>query len=147
MMTAKYLLSIKSSMLNEHKLDYIKRRLQDSDQLEFLCNDLTPAMHDAMTPITLRAAILGDADARDCYVNRGPNLDKGTLIKHPEWLQTYTREVTVLIDAAIADGDWKMVDMLQYAYGLYGGNLVWDCSGQRCRKALSLSQTVQSGRR
>ncbi len=124
LVTAKYLLSRKSDTLNDHTLDYIKRRLHDSDQLEALCNGLTPAMRESLTPVTLRAARLGDADARDCYVNRGPNLDKGTLLKHPEWLQTYTREVPALIDAAIADGDWKMVDMLQYAYGLDGRNLV-----------------------
>lgn len=98
--------------------------LDHADKLSTLCAGLDPVVFNQATPATLRAAQLGDTAARDCYVFRGPAIDATSLLDNPQYLASYRREAPALIQAGLAAGDWKMVDMLQYAYATRGWSMV-----------------------
>lgn len=122
--TVANVLARKPEHTTDEMLARAKIRLHQADQLATLCAGLDPAVFSQSTPIALHAAQLGDAAARDCYVNRGPDIDFTSLLDNPQYLTTYAREAPALIDSALANGDWKMVDMLQYAYNSRGGNMI-----------------------
>lgn len=113
-----------SQELNEDVLDFAQRQLDHVAKLHALCDGLEPSTFNQITPVMLRAAKLGDPAARDCYVHRGPYADPASMLKNPRYLSQYTRDAPPLIDAALAEGDWKMVDMLQHAYAARGGSLI-----------------------
>src|SRR5262249_32696597 len=77
-----------------------------------LCSNLAPQQLQ-IAPVALRAALLGDTQAADCYVGTG--LLAGGLLDHPEWLQEYKDNALPLANAAVAQGDWTMVAQLQRA--------------------------------
>jgi hypothetical protein len=106
------------------RLGSVQDQLAASEQIQAMCAGTTEHMLDDLTPAMLLAAQLGDGDARDCYVHRGPNADPRSMIENPDALTQYKQATPALINSAIAAGDWKMVDMLQYAYGPQGRNLV-----------------------
>lgn len=110
---------------SEETLGMVQAQIDYAQRLEQRCGKLEPRMLDDIVPAMLRAAQLGDADARDCYVHRGPAQDLTSLAHHPEFLDTYLRSAPMLVDAALAEGDWKMVDMLQYTYRVsHPGSLI-----------------------
>jgi hypothetical protein len=112
-------------------LDAMEIRQQSVKKNQDLCAGVSGEMLDSMTPNIQQAAQLGDADARACYLGRGPLFDTRNLLDHPESLGAYRNSAQSMIDAGLAAGDWKVVDLLQNAYepgaqsllaGLVGGD-------------------------
>lgn len=97
-------------------LDRAQRKMDDAARLKTLCSGVTEDMLGHLASVTLRAAQLGDAAARDCYVHRGPLANPKGVIDSPESLGRYRAEAPALIGKALENGDWKMVDMLVYAH-------------------------------
>ena len=97
-----------------------------------------------------RAAQLGDADARACYLARGPGLDSRGFLAHPEQVEAYRSNASALIDAGIAAGDWKTVDLLRQAYapeapGMLASLLGTDSAKQyRYLKLLRMGQSADA---
>lgn len=106
-----------SAEQQQSMLDFAQAKMETAARLKTLCDGVTDDMRRQLAPVALQAAQLGDAAARDCYVHRGPMVNPQGMIDSPESLDQYRAQAPGLIDAAIAQGDWKMVDMLAYAYG------------------------------
>lgn len=98
------------------RLDRAQREMDVASRLQTLCTGVTDDMLGHLASVTLRAAQLGSSEARDCYVHRGPLANPKDLIDSPESLRLYRAEAPGLIEEALEDGDWKMVDMLAYAH-------------------------------
>lgn len=105
-----------SPKVHESMIESMKRWLQAFRDQRARCDQLSSQDLARITPVTLRAAELGDARARRCYVHRGPTLNHAALIQHPEYLAVYKQVLPTLIKQGIQAGDWHMVDMLRYAY-------------------------------
>ncbi|MCL1635742.1 hypothetical protein M2650_14020 [Luteimonas sp. SX5] len=98
------------------QLEAIESRKRNVQRLHALCDGADEAMLATRVPAMQKAAQLGETHARACYLAAGPNLDARGLIRHPERLEAYRASVPRLIDAGIAAGDWKVVDLLRNAY-------------------------------
>lgn len=98
------------------QLEAIESRKRNVQRLHALCDGADEAMLDALVPNLLKAAELGEEHARACYLAAGPNMDARSLMRHPERLQAYRASVPRLIEAGLAAGDWKVVDILRNAY-------------------------------
>jgi hypothetical protein len=85
-------------------------------RVSILCDGLDDDRLASLTPIMQSAAQLGDPDARNCYIHRGPMDDLHSLLDNPQFLTSWRETVPSLIDSAITAGDWKTVDMLRFAY-------------------------------
>jgi len=107
-----------SGQLHDYQtqLDAIEARGTNMQKLHTLCNGTSRQMFDTLVPSLQQAAKLGDADARACYLSRGPNLDMRGFLNHPEFLEEYRSSADAMIKAGLASGDWKMVDLLRNAY-------------------------------
>jgi len=99
----------------------IEKRRGMIAQLFTRCDGVDAAELAELSSISLEAAQLGDAEARTCYIHRGPMTNPHAALANPELFSEYAANVAPLIDAALAQGDWRVVDMLRYAYGP-GGN-------------------------
>ena len=108
----------------ERTLDMAQQRLAKFTQLKQVCAGLDEAALSTLPATTLRAAQLGDAGARNCYTHRGPLFEMRNLLDNPQWLSDYRANAPSLIEAGLADGDWRMVDMLRYAYSPRGNGLI-----------------------
>lgn len=97
-------------------LDAMELRQKGVRESQALCDGVSDAMLDSLVPNIAQAARLGDDDARACFLGRGPLYDARSLLEHPELLQSYRGEAQSMIDAGLAAGDWKVVDLLQQAY-------------------------------
>ena len=83
-------------------------------------NELCEGLSDAqlqLTPLALQAAQLGDTAASDCYVSGFLMYISGGLLDHPEWLTQYKSSAMTIAQAALEQGDWRMVAELRNAYG------------------------------
>jgi hypothetical protein len=98
------------------QLEAIEARGANMQKLHTLCDGTSRQMFDALVPSLRQAAELGDADARACYLSRGPNLDMRAFLQHPEFLEEYRSSADGMIKAGLASGDWKVVDLLRNAY-------------------------------
>lgn len=98
------------------QLDAVEARGANMQNLHKLCDGSGRQMLDALVPTLQRAAELGDADARACYLSRGPNVDMRAFLNHPEFLEEYRSSTDAMIRAGLASGDWKVVDLLRSAY-------------------------------
>lgn len=110
------------------QLEAIESRKRNVARLHAMCDGADAGMLDSLVPNLQQAARLGEPNARACYLAMGPGHDARSLIDHPEWLADYRRSVPALIDAGLAAGDWKVVDILRNAYepgaeGLLAGAL------------------------
>lgn len=107
-----------SGQLHDYQtqLDAIEARGANMQKLHALCDGANRQMFDALVPSLQQAAQLGDADARACYLSRGPNLDVRGFLNHPEYLEAYRSSAGAMIKAGLASGDWKVVDLLRNAY-------------------------------
>jgi hypothetical protein len=103
----------------ERRLGAIQEDLANARANSSLCDGVTPAQLQ-LAPVALRAAQLGDAQAADCYVSAGLTTGGG-LLDHPEWLQDYKDNALSLAIAAVQQGDWTMVNLLQRAYAQSNG--------------------------
>lgn len=110
--------------IQQQQLDRAQELLKGTDRLKTLCAGVDQSLLGSLATTTLQAAQLGDASARDCYVHRGPFVNPRGMVDDPASVGTYRQQAPALIDSSIASGDWKMVDMLQYAYGPSGTNLI-----------------------
>lgn len=97
-------------------LDSMEARQREAKKIKDLCEGVNEEMLATLVPVVAQAAQLGDIDARACYLSRGPALDMHTLLDHPEFLQNYRSASASLIDAGLAAGDWRVVDLLKSAY-------------------------------
>lgn len=97
-------------------LDAVELRRQAESNSQQLCDGVNDAMLDSLVPNIAQAARLGDERARACYLERGPLYDARSLIKHPDSIRNYRAAATSMIDAGLAKGDWRVVDLLQKAY-------------------------------
>jgi hypothetical protein len=113
-----------SAEVKRGQVDRAQQYLNGSATLAALCGGVDSGMLNELAAVSLQAAQLGDANARDCYVHRGPFVAPRSLVDDSSSVDTYREQAPALIDSAIAAGDWKMVDMLQYAYGPSGINLI-----------------------
>lgn len=106
------------------QLDAVESRGQTLGGLRALCDGASADMLDSLVPNLQRAAQLGDAYARACYLERGPNYDPASLLDHPQRLGDYRRETQQMIDAGIESGDWQVVNLLRGAYEPGASNLL-----------------------
>lgn len=97
-------------------LDAMELRQQSVRENQKLCADVSKDVLESLVPNIAQAARLGDEEARACYLGRGPLYDSRSLIEHPETLQSYRSDAQSMIDAGLAGGDWRVVDLLQQAY-------------------------------
>lgn len=97
-------------------LDSMAQRQQDVQKTKDLCAGVDDDMLAALVPSLAQAAQLGDVDARACYLSRGPTLDARTLLDRPDLLQNYRGAASSMIEAGLAAGDWRVVDLLTRAY-------------------------------
>jgi hypothetical protein len=98
------------------QLDDVESRRRNIAKFRALCEGIDRNTLDLQVPALRRAAQLGDANARACYLARGPAYDAAAMVRHPEWLQGYRSGAAMLIDAGIAAGDWRVVDLLRNAF-------------------------------
>lgn len=98
------------------QLEAIENNRHVLGKMQENCAGVSDAMYASLVPNLQRAAELGDADARACYLSRGPLFDMRNSAAHPEWFDAYRDHARTLIDAGIAAGDWKVVDILRGAY-------------------------------
>lgn len=98
------------------QLDAIESRKQTMQKSRQLCDGVDRTILDSQLPSLQKAAQLGEEHARACYLARGPSYDPRGLTRHPEWLESYRSSVKSMIDAGVAAGDWKVVDILRNAY-------------------------------
>lgn len=96
--------------------DTMKVRQQSVHENQALCAGVSDEMLDTLVPNLAQAARLGDEDARACYLGRGPLYDARSLLAHPETLQAYRNNTSAMMEAGLAAGDWRVVDLLQQAY-------------------------------
>lgn len=96
--------------------DTMKVRQQSVHENQALCAGASDEMLDTLVPNLAQAARLGDEDARACYLGRGPLYDARSLLAHPESLQAYRNNTSAMMEAGLAAGDWRVVDLLQQAY-------------------------------
>lgn len=106
------------------QLDAVESRKQNLDGLRALCDGTGEDLLDSLVPNLQRAAQLGDAYARACYLDRGPNYDPASLLDHPQRLGAYRRSAEQMIEAGIADGDWRVIDLVHGAYQPGADNLL-----------------------
>ena len=97
-------------------LDAAALRQRRAGEGQALCADVGDAMLGSLVANIAQAARLGDADARACYLDRGPLYDARSLLAHPESLRAYRSQASALVNAGLAAGDWRTVDLLQRAY-------------------------------
>ena len=115
---------VETSSAQETQLDQAERRMQNAERLKTLCEGVDEGMLRSLAAVTLRAAQLGDAGARNCYVHRGPFMNPQEMVEHPESIGVYRAQAPALIENALQQGDWRMVDMLQYAYSPRSGSML-----------------------
>lgn len=106
------------------QLDAVESRGQNLGGLRALCDGASADMLDSLVPNLQRAAQLGDAYARACYLDRGPNYDQASLLDHPQRLGDYRRSAQQMIDTGIESGDWQVVNLLRGAYEPGAANLL-----------------------
>lgn len=97
-------------------LDAAELRQRAAEGDGAFCTGVGDAMLDSLASNMALAAKLGDADARACYLGRGPLYDPSSLLAHPEALRSYRVDATAMIRAGLAAGDWRVVDLLSAAY-------------------------------
>lgn len=97
-------------------LDTAAIRQRDVDEGRTLCEGVGDEVLDTLNANLAQAARLGDADARACYLSRGPLYDTRGLLKQPGALGVYRQQASKLIQVGLAAGDWRVVDLLQSAY-------------------------------
>lgn len=98
------------------QLEAVESHKQAIQKARALCGGLDRGMLDAQLSSLQRAAQLGEEHARACYLASGPGYDTRGLMRHPEWIQEYRASVKSLVDAGMAAGDWKVVDILRRSY-------------------------------
>jgi len=106
------------------QLDAVESRGHNLGGLRALCDGASADMLASLVPNLQRAAQLGDAYARACYLDRGPNYDPASLLDHPQRLGDYRRSAQQMIDAGIESGDWQVVNLLRGAYEPGAANLL-----------------------
>lgn len=97
------------------QLDAVESREQNMRGLRALCDGVGADMLDYRMPGLRRAAQLGEPYARACYLDRGPGLDPAGLVDHPERLAAYRSDAKEMIEQGIAEGDWRVIDLLRRA--------------------------------
>lgn len=102
----------------------IDRRRSFLAHLKTRCDGVDATELAELPSITLEAAQLGDAEARTCYIHRGPMANPQAALATPALFSEYAATVRQLIDAALEQGDWHVVDMLRFAYGPDGNSLL-----------------------
>jgi hypothetical protein len=93
----------------------MQKQLDFVSNNEVLCAGLADDEINAVTPLALQAAQLGDTTAADCYVGDALYHAQG-LLDHPEWLVDYKENALSLAHMRIEAGDWHMVALLARAY-------------------------------
>lgn len=97
-------------------LEAMELRQQAARQDQALCAGVDDRMLGSLVANIAQAARLGDEQARACYLERGPLYDARSLIRSPDALRGYRGAATQLVEAGLAAGDWRVVDLLQQAY-------------------------------
>lgn len=97
-------------------LDAMELRQQRAQQEQAMCAGVGDDMLASLVGNIAQAARLGDEQARACYLERGPLYDARSLIRRPDALRGYRAAATQLVEAGLAAGDWRVVDLLQQAY-------------------------------
>lgn len=98
------------------QLEAVESHKQAIQKTRALCEGLERGMLDSQLSSLQKAAQLGEEHARACYLSSGPGYDARGLMRHPEWIQEYRSGVRPLMDAGLAAGDWKVVDILRRSY-------------------------------
>ncbi|WP_407353909.1 hypothetical protein [Luteimonas sp. R10] len=100
----------------QHLLDAMELRQAAIGRDQALCAGVDDEMLATLVDSIAQAAMLGDDEARACYLDRGPLLDTRRLLDRPESLGAYRSQVPRLIEAGLGSGDWRVVDLLRRAY-------------------------------
>jgi len=140
--------------IRDQQLGTVQEKLDFAKNNASLCANLSDDEIDQLLPIALQAAQSGDVHAANCYVGgAGPGLPAG-LIDHPEWLDEYRSNALSIADAAIARGDWVMVEQLALAYagGPLSSSLLSQVTGEnkglayRYRRLSRLGATAEANK-
>lgn len=105
-------------------LEAMELRQQSARAVQDLCAGVDEAMLATLVANMSQAARLGDKDARACYLERGPLYDARSLLARPQSLQAYKQQAQGMIQAGLASGDWRIVDLLRQAYEPGAQNLL-----------------------
>jgi hypothetical protein len=100
----------------QNELDSVELNQQALQNLHRLCEGIGEGALDRLIPNLRKAAELGESYARACYLQRGPSYDMRALTREPALLETYRGDVSSLIETGMADGDWRVVDVLRDAF-------------------------------
>lgn len=106
------------------ELDSVELNKENLQRLHHLCDGVTDRMYADRYWAVQKAAELGDADARACVLQQGPSLDMRSLAAQPQLIDHYRVSVPSLIRSGIADGDWRVVEIVSQAYGADSDNLL-----------------------
>ncbi|MBN8884146.1 MAG: hypothetical protein J0I77_00365 [Rudaea sp.] len=98
------------------QLDGVEMRQREAQKIKDLCAGVDDGMLGDLGASLAQAAQLGDVDARACYLGRGPTYDPRSMLDRPDAIQSYRSSAQSMIDAGIAAGDWRVVNLLKSAY-------------------------------
>lgn len=98
------------------QLDGVEMRQREAQKIKDLCAGVDDGMLGDLGASLAQAAQLGDVDARACYLGRGPTYDARSMLDRPDAIQSYRSSAQSMIDAGIAAGDWRVVNLLKSAY-------------------------------
>jgi len=99
----------------EHLAQDLQRKLDFVKETQSECEGVSNDQLDSVVPTALQAAQLGDQQALTCYLDSS-YVAMPDLISHPDWLGDFKQNALQLADAAIQQGNWKAVEVLQRAY-------------------------------
>jgi hypothetical protein len=97
-------------------LDFYQKQFDMVRGNAAFCAGLDRSDFETLTPVLKRAAQLGSTTATDCYLSSGLT-DMEGLLDHPEWLVEFKQNAMPLAQAAIENGDWVTVGIMEHAYG------------------------------
>ena len=101
----------------QSELESVEINKSSLQSLRHLCDGVTDSMYGSRFWALQRAAELGDPYARACALQQGPGFDMHGLASQPQLIEQYRISAPSLIQSGLAAGDWRVVEILNDAYG------------------------------
>lgn len=115
-----------SSQLESYQseLESVEINKSSLQNLHHLCDGVTDTMYGSRFWALQTAAELGDPYARACALQQGPGFDMQGLASRPQLIEQYRISAPSLIQSGLAAGDWRVVEILNDAYGPNSNSLL-----------------------